>query len=35
MPIVEHVTRVVSGEMTPKDMLVSLISRSAKSERWG
>ena len=35
MPIVEHVTRVVSGELTPKDMLVSLISRSAKSERWG
>jgi glycerol-3-phosphate dehydrogenase (NAD(P)+) len=35
MPIVEHVTRVVAGEMTPKDMLFSLISRSAKSERWG
>ncbi|WP_020389338.1 NAD(P)H-dependent glycerol-3-phosphate dehydrogenase [Kribbella catacumbae] len=35
MPIVEHVTKVVSGEMTPKDMLFSLISRSAKSERWG
>ena len=24
-----------AGDMTPKDMLVSLISRSAKSERWG
>lgn len=35
MPIVEHVTKVVAGEMTPKDMLFSLISRSAKSERWG
>jgi glycerol-3-phosphate dehydrogenase (NAD(P)+) len=35
MPIAEHVTKVVAGEMTPKDMLVSLISRSAKSERWG
>jgi glycerol-3-phosphate dehydrogenase (NAD(P)+) len=35
MPIVEHVTRVVAGQMTPKDMLFSLVSRSAKSERWG
>jgi glycerol-3-phosphate dehydrogenase (NAD(P)+) len=35
MPIVEHVTRVVAGEMTPRDMLFSLVSRSAKSERWG
>jgi glycerol-3-phosphate dehydrogenase (NAD(P)+) len=35
MPIVEHVTNVVAGDMTPKDMLISLISRSAKSERWG
>ncbi|WP_433006631.1 NAD(P)H-dependent glycerol-3-phosphate dehydrogenase [Kribbella sp. CA-294648] len=35
MPIVEHVTKVVAGEMTPKDMLFSLVSRSAKSERWG
>ena len=35
MPIVEHVSRVVAGELTPKDMLFSLISRSAKSERWG
>jgi glycerol-3-phosphate dehydrogenase (NAD(P)+) len=35
MPIVEHVTRVVAGEMTAHDMVFSLISRSAKSERWG
>jgi glycerol-3-phosphate dehydrogenase (NAD(P)+) len=35
MPIVEHVTRVVTGELTPKEMLFSLVSRSAKSERWG
>ena len=35
MPIVENVSRVVAGELTPKDMLFSLISRSAKSERWG
>ncbi|WP_433160189.1 NAD(P)H-dependent glycerol-3-phosphate dehydrogenase [Kribbella sp. CA-247076] len=35
MPIAEHVTKVVTGEMTPKDMLFSLVSRSAKSERWG
>ncbi|MDX6238282.1 MAG: glycerol-3-phosphate dehydrogenase [Kribbellaceae bacterium] len=35
MPIAEHVTLVVAGLMTPKDMLFSLVSRSAKSERWG
>lgn len=35
MPIAEHVTKVVAGEMTPHDMLFSLVSRSAKSERWG
>ncbi|GAA2807927.1 NAD(P)H-dependent glycerol-3-phosphate dehydrogenase [Kribbella solani] len=34
MPIAEHVTKVVAGEMTPKDMLFGLVSRSAKSERW-
>ena len=33
MPIVEHVTAVVRGAMTPEDMLVSLISRAAKPER--
>ncbi|MGH8828972.1 MAG: NAD(P)H-dependent glycerol-3-phosphate dehydrogenase, partial [Jiangellaceae bacterium] len=35
MPIVEHVTRVVRGEMTPKDMARSLLSRTAKPERHG
>jgi glycerol-3-phosphate dehydrogenase (NAD(P)+) len=35
MPIVEHVTRMVRGEMTPQDMLRSLLSRSAKPERHG
>jgi glycerol-3-phosphate dehydrogenase (NAD(P)+) len=35
MPIVEHVSLVVAGELTPKEMLISLISRSAKPERWG
>ncbi|PSL05908.1 glycerol 3-phosphate dehydrogenase (NAD(P)+) [Haloactinopolyspora alba] len=35
MPIVEHVVRVVRGELTPTDMLGSLLSRSAKPERHG
>jgi glycerol-3-phosphate dehydrogenase (NAD(P)+) len=35
MPIVEHVTYVVHGEMTPSEMLRSLISRTAKPERHG
>jgi glycerol-3-phosphate dehydrogenase (NAD(P)+) len=35
MPIVEHVTYVVKGEMTPLDMLRSLITRTAKPERHG
>ncbi|NDL59409.1 NAD(P)H-dependent glycerol-3-phosphate dehydrogenase [Phytoactinopolyspora mesophila] len=35
MPIVEHVTRMVQGEITPQDMLRSLLSRSAKPERHG
>ncbi|HEX6578865.1 MAG TPA: NAD(P)H-dependent glycerol-3-phosphate dehydrogenase, partial [Jiangellaceae bacterium] len=35
MPIVEHVTYVVHGEMTPMEMLRSLISRTAKPERHG
>jgi glycerol-3-phosphate dehydrogenase (NAD(P)+) len=35
MPIVEAVTSVVRGEMTPLDMLRSLITRSAKPERHG
>jgi glycerol-3-phosphate dehydrogenase (NAD(P)+) len=33
MPIVEHVAAVVRGELTPTDMLVSLVSRTAKAER--
>ncbi len=35
MPIVEHVTYVVRGEMTPLEMLHSFISRAAKPERHG
>ena len=35
MPIVEHVTYVVAGKMTPMEMLRSLISRAAKPERHG
>ena len=35
MPIVEHVAYVVRGEMTPLDMLRSLVSRTAKPERHG
>lgn len=35
MPIVEHVTRVVRGDLTPAEMLGSLLSRSAKPERHG
>ncbi|TDD95598.1 NAD(P)H-dependent glycerol-3-phosphate dehydrogenase [Jiangella asiatica] len=35
MPIVEHVTGVVRGELTPAEMLGSLLSRSAKPERHG
>ncbi|MGH3386224.1 MAG: NAD(P)H-dependent glycerol-3-phosphate dehydrogenase [Nocardioidaceae bacterium] len=32
-PIVEHVVAVIRGEMGPKEMLYSLLSRSAKPER--
>jgi glycerol-3-phosphate dehydrogenase (NAD(P)+) len=35
MPIVEHVTGVVRGDMTPAEMVGSLLSRSAKPERHG
>ncbi len=35
MPIVEHVTLVVRGELTAGDMVESLLSRSAKPERHG
>lgn len=33
MPIVEHVAALVRGELNPKEMLTSLISRAAKPER--
>jgi glycerol-3-phosphate dehydrogenase (NAD(P)+) len=33
MPIVEHVAALVRNEMTPREMLVSLVSRAAKPER--
>ena len=33
MPIVEHVAEVVRGELTPTEMLVELVSRTAKPER--
>ena len=33
MPIVEHVAALVRGELSPKEMLTSLISRAAKPER--
>jgi glycerol-3-phosphate dehydrogenase (NAD(P)+) len=33
MPIVEHVAAVVRGELTPKQMLVAMVSRTAKPER--
>lgn len=35
MPIVEHVVHVMRAEMTPLDMLQSLLARSAKPERHG
>ena len=35
MPIVEHVAYVVRRDMTPTEMLTSLVSRSAKPERHG
>ena len=33
MPIVEHVAALVRSEMTPREMLTSLVSRAAKPER--
>ncbi len=33
MPIVEHVAALVRGELTPQEMLVSLVSRAVKPER--
>jgi glycerol-3-phosphate dehydrogenase (NAD(P)+) len=35
MPIVEHVSYVVRGEMTPEEMLFGLTARAAKPERHG
>ena len=32
MPIVEHVVAVVRGEMTPLDMMNSLLARDVKAE---
>lgn len=34
LPIVEAVAAVVAGELTPRDMITSLMSRSAKPERY-
>jgi glycerol-3-phosphate dehydrogenase (NAD(P)+) len=34
MPIVEHVAAVISGDLSPKQMLTALMSRSAKPERY-
>jgi glycerol-3-phosphate dehydrogenase (NAD(P)+) len=33
MPIVEHVARLIRGEVSVQDMLVSLVSRDPKPER--
>jgi glycerol-3-phosphate dehydrogenase (NAD(P)+) len=33
MPIVEHVAALIRGELEPREMLTSLVSRSAKRER--
>ncbi|MET1006830.1 MAG: NAD(P)H-dependent glycerol-3-phosphate dehydrogenase [Propionibacteriaceae bacterium] len=34
MPIVEHVAAVIAGELSPREMIRSLMSRSAKPERY-
>jgi glycerol-3-phosphate dehydrogenase (NAD(P)+) len=34
MPIVEHVAEVIAGELSPRDMITALMSRSAKPERY-
>ena len=34
LPIVEHVAAVIAGEMTARDMITGLMSRSAKPERY-
>ncbi|HEU0128023.1 MAG TPA: NAD(P)H-dependent glycerol-3-phosphate dehydrogenase, partial [Pseudonocardiaceae bacterium] len=33
MPIVEHVATLIRGELSPHEMMISLISRAAKPER--
>jgi glycerol-3-phosphate dehydrogenase len=33
MPIAEHVVRAVSGELSPSEVLRSLMARDRKSER--
>ncbi|MFD2079767.1 glycerol-3-phosphate dehydrogenase (NAD(P)+) [Actinopolymorpha cephalotaxi] len=35
MPVAEHVTRVVRGELSPSHLIASLVSRGAKPERHG
>jgi glycerol-3-phosphate dehydrogenase (NAD(P)+) len=34
MPIVEHVAEVIAGDLTARDMITALMSRSAKPERY-
>ncbi len=34
MPIVEHVAAVIAEELSPRDMITALMSRSAKPERY-
>ncbi|CAA9405172.1 MAG: Glycerol-3-phosphate dehydrogenase [NAD(P)+] [uncultured Propionibacteriaceae bacterium] len=34
MPIVEHVAAVIAGELSPRQMLTAMMSRSAKPERY-
>jgi len=34
MPIVEHVAEVIAGQLSPRDMITALMSRSAKPERY-
>jgi glycerol-3-phosphate dehydrogenase (NAD(P)+) len=34
MPIVEHVAEVIAGELSPREMITALMSRSAKPERY-
>ena len=34
MPIVEQVAEVIAGRLTPAEMITTLMSRSAKPERY-